>query len=168
MTMKKMNVPKIIKIGYQKRKDTYTGMLGYVTYIDEKGKHRKEKSWNSWRDHSIGYITLTNEPTEGFVLNKKVGGYRYSNWEQRATYCRVYDPRGFEFEISIENLLYVLDYCSSIIGKGLEGEFVYAWSGPELILLPISSPDYKTSISFTSLQNKKNNKIRYERRMYLY
>jgi hypothetical protein len=37
----------------------------------------------------------------------------------------VYDPRGFEFEISIPNLLYILQECTSTKGKGLDGEFVY-------------------------------------------
>jgi hypothetical protein len=36
-------------------------------------------------------------------------------------------PRGFEFEISIPNLLYILQECNST--KGLDGEFVYAWDG---------------------------------------
>jgi hypothetical protein len=50
---------------------------------------------------------------------------------------RVYDPRNFEFEISVANLLYILEETSSLKGKGLEGEFVYAWEGKELVLLPV-------------------------------
>lgn len=57
----------------------------------------------------------------------------------------MYDPRDFEFEISIENLLYILQECTSSKGKGLEGQFVYAWSGKDLILLPVDSVDYKMS-----------------------
>ena len=37
-----MNIPKVIKVGKQKRSDTYTGELAYVIYIDEKGKVRKD------------------------------------------------------------------------------------------------------------------------------
>lgn len=57
----------------------------------------------------------------------------------------MYDPRDFEFEISIENLLYILQECTSSKGKGLEGKFVYAWSGKDLVLLPVDSLDYKMS-----------------------
>jgi hypothetical protein len=53
--------------------------------------------------------------------------------ESWSTYCRVYDPRGFEFEISIPNLLYILQECTSTKGKGLDGEFVYAWDGKDLV-----------------------------------
>lgn len=62
-------------MGFQTRNDTYTKKLAYVIYYDEKGKLRKEPSWNSWRDKKIDPEEFDNVPTEGFVLNKKVGGY---------------------------------------------------------------------------------------------
>lgn len=135
-------IPKIINVGYQNRSGTYTGKLAYVIYTDEKGVRRKEASWNSWRDHTIEPDTFNNEPTSGFVLNKKVGD-TCSHWNFRQAYCRVYDPRGFEFEITIENLLYILENTNSIVGKGLEGDFVYGWDGKDLVLLPTCSSDYK-------------------------
>jgi hypothetical protein len=135
-------IPQQLKVGYQERKDTYTGKLAYIIYLDQLGKVRKEPSWNSWRSKSIEPNDFNNEPTEGFVLNKKVGGYK-SDWNHRATYTRVFDPRGFEFEITIPNLLFILENTNSIKGKGLEGEFVYGWEGTDLWLIPISSPDYK-------------------------
>ena len=135
-------IPKTINVGYQNRSDTYTGKLAYVIYYDEKGKLRKEASWNSWRDEEIPNEEFENTPTSGFVLNKKVGDYD-SGWSHRHAYCRIYDPRNFEFEITIENLLYILENANSIKGKGLEGEFVYGWDGKDLVLLPVESPDYK-------------------------
>ena len=141
-------IPKIIKVGYQKRSGTYTGKLAYVIYVDEKNKVRKKKSWASWRDESINPNDFDNEPTSGFVLNKKAGGYA-SHWNTRQTYCRVYDPRGFEIEITIPNLLYILENCNAIKGKGLEGEFTYGWSGTELLLLPVDAPDYKKYTAFS-------------------
>lgn len=134
-------IPKIINVGYQNRSDTYTKKLAYVIYYDEKGTLRKETSWNSWRDKKIDPQEFDNVPTSGFVLNKKVGDYA-SDWNHRQAYVRVYDPRNFEFEITIENLLYILENASSIKGKGLEGNFVYGWDGKDLILIPIDSPDY--------------------------
>lgn len=46
-------IPTKINVGFQKRKDTYTGKLAYVIYFDEKGKLRKETSWQGWRDEGI-------------------------------------------------------------------------------------------------------------------
>lgn len=136
-------IPDNVIAGFRERKDTYSGKLAYIIYKDEKGKLRKEKSWKGWIDKSIETIEFKNEPFDGFVLNKKVGDYE-SGWNHRKSYCRVYDSRyNFEFEISFENLLYILEHCNSIKGKGLEGEFVYSWSGKDLILLPIQSKDYE-------------------------
>ena len=141
-------IPKKIKVGYQNRDDTYTKRLAYVIYYDEKDILRKETSWDHWRDNKIEPDDYENIPTVGFVLNKKVGDY-CCDWNHRQAYVRVYDPRNFEFEITIENLLYILQNTSSIKGKGLEGEFVYGWNGKDLILIPTCSPDYINLINRT-------------------
>jgi hypothetical protein len=175
----KLYIPKKINVGFQLRSDCYTGKLGYVIYWDDKGKLRKEASWQSWRQkpedspktynykerkynlgepygEKVAPIVLENLPVEGFVLNKDVGGVRSSyGWNDRIEKVRVFDPRGFEFEISVPNLLYILQECSSIKGKGLEGEFVYSWSGTELVLLPTNAAEYQKCIEFTDLQAKK-------------
>lgn len=106
---------------------------------------------NTTSDKSLEPVEYANEPTEGFVLNRKAGGTRGHSWETRDTYCRVYDPRGFEFEISIPNLLYILENTSSFVGKGLEGKFVYGWQGTELILIPENAPEYQEMIKFNEL-----------------
>lgn len=149
-----LSIPKKINVGFQERKDTYTSKLAYVVYTDAKGVLRKQKSWDGWRDHKIDAQEFENSPTSGFVLNKKVGDYR-GHWNHRKAAVRIYDPRDFEFEITVENLLFILEECSAIKGKGLEGEFVYAWDGPDLVLLPASSLDYKESSEWTDLQTKK-------------
>lgn len=237
-------IPKLCKVGFNERSDTYTGMLGYIIYNDGK-KWRKEDSWNSWiykyitaedfeKEKQIKYENLlrnilgtavrvksdmsrykivdnkfeyylghmhdlfaqsryhyvdlestreslekeipyesfkptisghsTNEkikpiefenvPMEGFVLNRKAGGYK-SGWDMRQTYCRVYDPRGFEFEITIPNLLYILEHSNSIKGKGLDGKFIYGWDGKDLVLIPENAPEFQEMMDYTKLQDGK-------------
>lgn len=156
MSTEQLFIPDKIKVGFQNRKDTYTGKLAYVIYFDGKGVLRKEASWTSWRDEKIEPLEFANTPLEGFVLNKGVGGARQSyGWNARNEYIRVYDPRDFEFEISVANLLFILRECDCNKGKGLEGQFVYSWSGTELVLLPVTSQDFQKSRQFTDLQAKK-------------
>ena len=151
--MQKLFIPEKLKVGFQKRTGTYTGKLAYVIYYDQKGKLRKETSWQNWRNHEIDVLDTINEPTEGFVLNKGVGGVKQSyGWNPRNEYIRVYDPRDFEFEVSLPNLLFILRECDCSRGKGLEGKFVYSWDGTELVLLPVNSQDYQNSIEFTDLK----------------
>lgn len=150
-----IKVPDKIKVGYQSRNDTYTKKLAYIIYYDEKGVLRKQASWDSWRDKKIDFDDFENIPTEGFVLNKKAGGYS-TGWNHRQTYCRVYDPRGFEFEITIPNLLYILENTNSIKGKGIEGKLIYAWDGKDLFLMPIDSPDFKEIQEYNNIVKEKN------------
>ncbi len=97
-----------------------------------------------------------NEPIEGFVLNRNGGGKGSGwGWNDRNAFIRVWDPRGFEFEISIPNLLFILQYSSSMVGKGLTGKFVYAWEGASLVLLPEACSEYKSSVEFTDLKSMK-------------
>lgn len=153
MSNQQLFIPDKIRVGFQNREGTYTGKLAYVIYFDDKGVLRKEKSWLKWCDDKIKFIDYDNTPFDGFVLNKDVGGYK-SDWHYRAAHIRVYDPRDFEFEIDLPNLLFILKECDCNKGKGLEGKFVYAWDGTELVLLPVGCQDYKNSKNFTELQSK--------------
>lgn len=151
----KLFIPEKLNVGYQNRQGTYTGKLAYVIYFDESGKLRKEASWNSWRDSKIDNDIFENVPTEGFVFNKSGGGN--PSWSERKAFCRVYDPRGFEFEIGMDNLMYILECCDIMKGKGVMGELVYAWEGKELVLLPVESESYKESKRYTDvLLNKEH------------
>ena len=150
--MDKLFIPKKIRVGYQERHDTYTKKLAYVIYYDSKGKIRKEKSFESWRDKKIKVDEFENKPHSGFVLNK--GVQRYGHWGSGRNMIRVYDDRGIEFEITISNLMFIL-MTTDCMKRGLEGDFVYAWSGTELILLPTGCEEYAESQEFTSLQAKK-------------
>jgi hypothetical protein len=150
-------IPDDLKVGYQKRSDTYTSNLGYVIYKDSKKQWRQEKSWEGWRNKEIDAKEFENKPTEGFVVNRDVGGVRrsYSSWHGRMEKVRIFDPRDFEIEITVENLLYVLQEANSIKGKGLEGQFVYAWKDKQLVLLPVGAQEYENSTKFTALQSGK-------------
>jgi hypothetical protein len=145
-------IPKRINVGFQDRSDTYTGKLAYIIYFDAKNKLRKETSWNGWRNENLGNEIYDNEPTSGFVLNKKVGDY-VAYWNHRQAYVRIYDPRGFEFEITISNLLYILENATSTKGKGLEGDFVYGWDGKDLVLIPCEAPDYVELVKLNELRH---------------
>jgi len=147
--MSNIFIPQKLKVGFNNRDGTYTGKLAYVIYYDNAGKLRKQISWENWRDKNIEPLEIDNTPISGFVLNKKVGGYQ-DYYNMRQTYIRVYDPRDFEFEITVPNLLYILENTSSIKGKGLEGDFVYGWDGTDLLLIPTSAPEYK---EFTNRAN---------------
>jgi hypothetical protein len=151
-----MFIPKVCRVGWQERSDTYSKKLAYVIYFDEKGKLRKETSWEGWRDKKIEPQDFTNEPFGGFILNKGIKRGGWDHFSQVVQKVRVFDPRcgGMEFEITINNLIYILmhDNCTK---RELMGKYVYAWAGTELVLLPVSSEDYVESARVTDLKNTK-------------
>lgn len=145
------HIPERLKIGFNAREDTYSGILAFITYTLKDGTNKHKKNWDNWIEADIPVKDILNEPTEGFVLNKREGGGGRWSFNEREPKIRVYDPRGWEFEITIENMLDILAQCGSYPGKGLEGKFIYGFSGNRLSLINVNSEDYKNSIEFTDL-----------------
>lgn len=151
--MRELFVPEKLKVGFNKRNGTLDGSLSYVIYYDEKGKLRKETSWNSWRDTRIAPLDTDNKPQKGFLINKSIDGYRH-DFGSVDSKIRIYDPRGFEFEIEVSNLLGII-HQSDILKTEIDVECVFAWSGKDLVLLPTNSEQYKASLKHTEKQSKK-------------
>lgn len=138
-----MFIPKRINVGFQDKEEANYIRLAYVIYWDENDVLRKEPSWNSWRNRDVPAKEFDNEPTEGFRLNLRAGG-----WGQRKTYCEVIDPRGFMVEITIDNLLELLADCDCE-KKVLKGKFVYAWYKTELRLIMVGTEEYDFDVAET-------------------
>lgn len=140
--MKNFIIPEKIDVGYQERRDTYTDKLAFVTYIDDLGKMRFENSWKSWCSDDIPKDKFDNVPTTGFILNKN-SGKQWGHFE-RAEFVRVYDPRGFEIEISTDNLMKIILHNGISKGNSIEGELVYGWEvgKKKLSLMPVTCEEY--------------------------
>lgn len=151
-----ITIPENIKVGFKNRTDTYTGKLGFIIH-QEKRKWRQEKSWENWIDKTIEPIEFKNELIEGYVINMNVGGVKsgYDRWSTRQEKIRIFDPRGFEFEITPQNLLFILQNSSSIKGKGIEEACIFGWDGKVLVLIPKSAPEYIEIEEYNFLKNAK-------------
>lgn len=149
-------IPKKIKVGFQSRKDTFTGKLGFVIYQDEKNEWRQEKSWNNWRTSNLKEVELDNLPLSGFMLNRDIQRDNYHFGSGRSV-IRVYHPEGFEFEIDCSNLLGILANCD-ISKRDILQKCVFAWSSGKLLLLPVNSVEYEESVKYTEKQSKKLDK----------
>lgn len=138
---KVLMIPNDLKVGFQYRENATTKKLSYIIYYDEKNKLRKEKSFNSWIDHKIPTVETKNKVISGFriLTNIKRNPYHFGDATEKV---RIFDPRGFEFEISISNLIFLFDH-GNLIDLEYQGECVFAWDGTELVLLPVNSLVYK-------------------------
>lgn len=150
-------IPKKLLVGFRKSEyNTETGQLGFVTFLDpKKGNIKCETSWNKWRDKTIEPQEITNEPISGFILENNEIRYSYSGVIEK---CRVTDPRGFTFEISISNLFNILKYEGiEATTKNLTGKYCYAWSDFEsktLVLVPETDKNYESWFATSRAKEK--------------
>jgi len=147
-------IPEKLKVGYQKREGTYTSKLAYVIYYDAKGKLRKETSWQGWRSKDIEPDDFENIPTTGFMINKGITRGGYDWYSDTVTKVRIWDPRDFEIEITLANLIAILMH-SDVSKRDINVPCVYAWHGSDLVLLPTNTEEYELSAKHTAKQSLK-------------
>jgi hypothetical protein len=129
--------------------------LGYITYVDDKGKLRKEKSWSEWGDEYIG--EFGNTPMRGYRLENMVTRSRDYFGSGRSMY-RVVNPNGFAFEITTDNFFEIC--MDTNIQKGvIDDDCVLAWDGANLALINLTSDIYKEYAQVTNLVDSGHIKI---------
>lgn len=123
--------------------------LAYMCHLgDSPSQESKRKdTGRSWakRKYSIEYETdeveFDNAPIRGFIITDDI---KRTYWGGGNVKWRIEDPRGFEVEISSENLMSIIRSCEILECKIL-GEFVWAREGGQNILIPVDSDEYKNS-----------------------
>lgn len=147
-------IPDEIIVGFQaKRNWGYTKDLGFATFIDNKGKFRKETSWNQWCSDKNRVLKEKNVPVAGFRLSDTTK--RSSEWfGSGKNMWRVTDPRGFILEIDSPNLQCILDYCHINEGE-IEESCVWAWDGAHMSLIPTNSEIFEEAFDNTDRTKKK-------------
>lgn len=147
-------IPKKLRVGFKKRpKETADGYISYVIYFDEKNKIRKEKSFLNWCDNDIPKMDLENTEITGFriLTSIKRNPYHFGDATEKV---RIYDPRGFEFEITMSNLIFLFDH-GNLIDLEYKGKCVYSWNKGDLVLLPVNSIAYKKNTEKLELIHNK-------------
>lgn len=147
-------IPDNIIVGYKKEKDENNSRLAYITYKDELGKLKFETSWNNWRNVNVQEEYYSNDIINSLMVVDTAGGYK-SGWNYRQEYIRLLDNRGFMFDITTDNFLWLLDYSMCDYGV-LKGEFSLAWISNNLYLIPVKSNEYKIAKKYSvHRQNKR-------------
>lgn len=130
-------------IGFQKDRYKNTDnqrMLGFATYIDETSAFTKrKKTVDGWRDKTIETKIISNVPITGFKIIDSVSRHSTSN-----KLFRIYDPRGFELEITAENLFKIIESHTIVKGDIIE-PMVWGREGNQNYLISGNSDEYKKS-----------------------
>lgn len=103
------------------------------------------------------YENVPNEPRIGFRITKMVS--RSGSWNGGNKLVRIEDPRGFELEISVDNLVKVMSMTTFIDGV-CQTECVWGRQGSNNILLPVNSDPYNEARATTDYRAKETISLR--------
>lgn len=148
-----ISIPDKVKVGFQKRNNALTNMLGFVVEQDKKG-WKQSVAWERWRDHEIAPLIMDNVPKSGYIINKSLTHKPFSSFGNPRTKVRVHSPDGFEIEISTENLVEILE-VSNISKKFIDSECVLGWFGREIWLIPTETEIYRNYLKKKKEQEEK-------------
>lgn len=133
------------------REDITIAPLAFLTPYEDNaaGKKRREsvRSWLRgwhWNDDTKQDKTETriveNKPRAGFTIVDFA-----ERWSTSNKFARVYDPEGYELEISMANLIDILVHGK--VEKGvIQGEMIWAREGAHNRLIPVDSELFKGAL----------------------
>ena len=135
-----MNFPDKLYVGFNKINDTQE-LLGFAIPFGTDSKFTNRKGTvDRWSD-KLTPITVDNVPTSGFTVVGSVSRASTSN-----KFYRVKDPRGFQLEVSVENLFDLLQ--TTVVSKGtFLDQMVWAYGkNGKPYLIESSSEEYKAAL----------------------
>ncbi len=128
-------------VGFQKNRynrDEVFRMLGFATPNTGDYAFKKRKATvDGWSEKDLAPMDLDNKPTHGFKIVDTVSRYSTSN-----KFFRVEDPRGFELEIDVNNLLDLIEHHTIVQGTIME-PLVWGRYGQGNYLVSGNSEEYK-------------------------
>lgn len=158
---KRIKFPAQHYVGYRQDRDVLTGFMT-PEGTDSAAKKRKE-SVDKWVEAgSWAYVAKTdgpgydrvkkdgkpsevfdNKPMPGFGIEQRLnrGGSWYGNQDK----WKIDDPRGFQLEISGNNLQKIIEY-TTIVNGVIQGECIWARLGSDNILVPVNTEIYQNTM----------------------
>lgn len=125
-----------------------------VNYIDNKTNQRLRDKIDDWSNYGTGSkvklnsIIIDNTPMTGFRISRSQIN---AGWYQTPDYIRVEDPRGFEVDITIPNMIMLTN--NNILDNGeIMHECIWGRDGAINVLLPSNSAPYQEAIKNTDRQ----------------
>ena len=156
-----IKIPEKVYVGFQGRRTEDEIPLGFMTPYDETAAGKKRQATvDEWAKpyygdsstKSFNSVIIDNKPMIGFKIGRAIR--RHSRFGGNSTVVRIEDPRGFELEIGIENLVLLM---SNNIMEDCElmQECLWGRDGSKNILLPINSEPYKEYLETQELISNK-------------
>jgi hypothetical protein len=125
-----------------------------VNYIDNKTNLRirdrmdEWARWGSYGKDPLNSLTIDNKPMVGFRISRSQIN---DGWYQTPEYIRIEDPRGFEVDITIPNMI-MLTNDNALVNGEIMHECIWGRDNAVNVLLPVNSLPYREAVSNTDRQ----------------
>lgn len=133
--------------------------LGFLTpWGTDAAAKKRMQTVDNWANHSyraqvaIPSQIVNNVPLAGFKLADTIR--RYAEWGRGNVVWRIEDPRGFELEITNNNLMQIM-ISTAIVNGEICSPCIWAREGADNILVPVDSQLYINATANTARQSKK-------------
>lgn len=175
-------------VGFQYRGKVVDGQftepdkfLGFITpHEDNSAGENRRATVNRWSQKSVSYYTgqrdsndrpinndvpmpkeylphvIKNELLEGFRITDDV---KRNGWNGGNVVWRIWDPRGYELEISSANLANIIDTVGIAAGGKIVGRCAWGRVGSNNVLIPENSDVYKKMIDDQKLLDNRKQLI---------
>ena len=160
-----MKVFEKLFVGISKnRTDTTKAPLAFsVPYEDNYAGRKRELTVKNWLGE-CDFFARIDDPSSlkrnvtTVIENKPSRGFEFIGFASRDVtsnkFLRVYDPNGYELEISVQNAVDLI--TSSTIKKGvIDAELIWARDGANNVLLRTNSKEYKNAVRAPSKPKNK-------------
>lgn len=141
-------IPEMMFTGYQLRGSDDHKLSFMTPYSEDKAFEKRLDTVRRWCNQGVKPELIKNEPCSGFKIDNNVRRYRTDNVVWELTH-----PKGFNFQISSENLCEIL-LNSEILNGEIQQQLVFVRIGSENYLTSTSSEIYKNAITQQKYETK--------------
>lgn len=129
--------------------------LGFVVPWDgTKAREKQVQTARNWAgSQAVELGEKLNEPVDGFRISESVRRYCWNG--SGNVVWRMVDPRGWEFEITSENMSAILMSCGVLPNGIIPGKCIYGRAGSNNVLLPEGTEHFKEAKNIKDVKKEK-------------
>ena len=154
-----VKLPEKYYCGFQQREEEDNVPLGFMTpWGNDAAFAKRQQTVDNWASpywstnkNKLDPTTFDNELLAGFKLGRSI---KRNGWNSTNVVVRIEDPRGFEVEISVDNLCRLAE-TNTIINGEIMAQCIWGREGGRNILLAENSQPYLDALENTDRSTRK-------------
>lgn len=153
-----IQIPEKMYVAFQRAMHDGHVHQGYMTSYGTDAASKKRManlrhSTGADKDNGLEPVVLENKPMYGFKISRAL---RSNGWRSEIQTVSIEDPRGFQFDVTVANLIMLTD--NNLIHNGeIIQQCIWARDGQSNLLLPVNCQPYQDALVNTDRVSKRVN-----------